>query len=137
MNREDLLKMHTLTETAYKLNQEAKRFSDAADWTVRCAVSRLYPALRGQMLHNSRIDLLWDGVLFSYDVERNVWGFGVGEDDTEASRWEKQVIRMTYKEVFGWDHDPTQPIPAKWAYEYLDRVLDGFKPQPKHPNYDI
>jgi len=137
MTHEDFLKMHVLTEVAFKLNQEAERYSKSVDWTVRCAVGRLHPELVGVTLHDSHYHLMWDGVIFGYKREKNVWGFGAGEEDNEADKWESHTIRMTYKEVFGWDHDHTKAIDEKWAYEYLHRVMDGFKKQPEYPNYDI
>lgn len=125
--------MKMLTDTAFKLNQEAEKYYEKLKMLVHVYIGKTRPELWNA---DYSINFMWDCVEIRWKTERPTWGSLEWEAD-KKNEFDSHYINFSYKEVFGWDQDSTKQISAKWKYDYIDSVIDGFRPKPKELTYDI
>jgi hypothetical protein len=127
--KEDFYKMTMLTETSFKLKQESNEFYQLMERAVNIYLIR-NKNVNINTISDLSIDFTWSHILVSWKTKQfDIFGDG--------DNYDNHVLRLTYKEVFGWEHTKEESISTKWGYDYIQTTIDGFKPKPTPINYDI
>lgn len=129
VTKEDFYKMTMLTETAFKLKQKSNECYQLMTYCVNIYLSR-NKNVNINTTSDLSIDFTWCYILVSWKTKP----FDIFGDE---NNYDNHTLRLTYKEVFGWEHTKEESISAKWGYDYIQTVIDEFKPKENPINYEI